>query len=629
LGILLAFAIAGHHAGLPDLTSSEGSRAELRARLRQTELLAAAQAGGIPPAILDIPDEHAPAPPPGDPDLWVRMIFSCLVDADYLDTEAFMQPEQGARRGGHPGLAELDTRLSAHLDRLAVNSRHSEINQLRAQVLGQCLAASGRPPGVFTLSVPTGGGKTLSSLAFALRHAQEHALERVIYVIPYTSIIEQTADIFRNIFGEGVVEHHSNLDPERDTYANQLASENWDAPLIVTTAVQFFESLFAARPGRCRKLHRIAGSVVVLDEAQLLPPEFLQPILRALAQLAKHYRVSPVVCTATQPAWEPINSMDTRFTGLQGGRELVRDPMHLHQSLKRVRVHLPSDLSACTTWEELAQRLEAEESALCIVNTRAHARLLSSLLPRAWHLSAAMCAQHRSETIAAIKQQMAEGLPTSVVSTQLVECGVDFSFPVVYRALAGLDSIAQAAGRCNREGELLPALGRVEVFVPPDQLPKGHLRQAAECARRLLASCPPDPLAPELFTRYFRELYWLKGRDLDKFDIVSLLRDGKFRTVAELFRLIPEDGPPVLVWHGQGLRLTQRLRHDGPSRDLLRRLQRYSVSVPARVSRQWLALGLVEELPQGHLAQAAPGLYDPRYGLGHNEQAWRPEEMVI
>ncbi|MBI5521681.1 MAG: CRISPR-associated helicase Cas3' [Desulfarculus sp.] len=629
LGRLLAFTIAGHHAGLPDYINAETPQAQLRARLRQTDLLAAAQAGGIPPAIMEPPETHCPASPPGESDLWVRMLFSCLVDADYLDTEAFMQPEQADRRGGHPGLAELHARLTAHLDRLAANSRHGEVNQLRAEVLGQCLAASGLPPGVFTLSVPTGGGKTLSSLAFALRHAMEHGLERVIYVIPYTSIIEQTAGVFRGIFGEGVLEHHSNLDPERDSYANQLASENWDAPLIVTTTVQFFESLFATRPGRCRKLHRIAGSVVVLDEAQLLPPEFLQPILRALAQLAEHYRVSPVVCTATQPAWEPINTMDMRFTGLPGGRELVRDPMQLHRRLKRVRVRLPGDLNAWTPWEELAQRLEAEESALCIVNTRAHARLLSGLLPRAWHLSAAMCAQHRSEVIAAIKQRLHDKLPTVVISTQLVECGVDFSFPVVYRALAGLDSIAQAAGRCNREGELLPALGRVEVFVPPDPPPKGHLRQAAECARRILASRPPDPLAPELFTRYFRDLYWLKGSGLDKYGIVSLLRDGKFRAAAQLFRLIPEDGPPVLVWHGQGLRLIQRLRHDGPSRDLLRRLQRHAVSVPARVSEQWLDQGLLEKLPQGHLAQAAPGLYDPRHGLGDTEAAWRAEDLVV
>ncbi len=629
LGKFLAFAIAGHHAGLPDYINAETPRAELRARLLQAELLAAAQAGGIPPQIMAPFGSPVPAGPPGDPALWVRMIFSCLVDADYLDTEAFMQPGKSAERGGYPSLEELQPLLSQYLAKKTAQARPTPMNQERGEVLRQCLEASGRPPGIHTLNVPTGGGKTLSSLAFALSHAQAHGLERVIYVIPYNSIIEQTAGEFRDIFGPAVVEHHSNLDPERDTYSNQLASENWDAPLIVTTAVQFFESLFAARPGRCRKVHRIAGSVVVLDEAQLLPPELLQPILNVLAQLAEHYRVSVVVCTATQPAWEPINTMDMRFSGLPSSGDLVRDPQGLHQRLARVRIQLPEDLNASTPWEEVAQSLSRESSALCIVNTRAQARLLAELLPGALHLSAAMCAEHRSQVIAAIKQRLNDSQPTLIVSTQLIECGVDISLPVVYRALAGLDSIAQAAGRCNRHGELLPALGRVVVFVPPQPPPAGHLRQAAECARRVLASRPADPLALELFIRYFRELYWLKGEGLDKHRIVDKLRDGKFRTVAAQFKMIAGDGPPVLAAFGQGGKLIAELRKNGPSRDLLRRLQRYAVTVPAWASQAWLAQGLVEELPGGHLAQYAPGLYDPRFGLGKTDLPWPPDEMVI
>ncbi len=628
-GALLAFAIAGHHAGLPNLSDDKTSRSTLQARLQQKDLLVEAQARGIPAEILE-PALAVALPSPGwDPAFWVRMLFSCLVDADYLDTEAFMKPEQAAARGGYPDLTALEPLMTRHLTEKTAKAEPTLVNQVRAQVLSQCLDAAERSPGVHTLTVPTGGGKTLSSLAFALRHASTHGLRRIIYVIPYTSIIEQTAGIFRDIFGEAVVEHHSNLDPEKDTYANQRASENWDAPIIVTTAVQFFESLFAARSSRCRKLHRIAGSVVVLDEAQLLPPDLLQPILHALRELTAHYHASLVVCTATQPAWEPMDSADLRFLGLPSVGDLVRDPLDLHAHLQRVRIELPEDLNVATPWEELAQRLEREPTALCIVNARAQARSLAALLPRAVHLSAAMCAQHRSEVIAEIKARLKRSGPTLVISTTLVECGVDFSFPVVFRALAGLDSIAQAAGRCNREGELLPALGRVQVFVPPEPPPPGHLRQAAECARRVLAARPADPLAPKLFTEYFRELYWLKGKDLDKKGILGLLKDGKFRTAAHEFQMIEGDGPPVLAAYGKGAELIAKLRQDGPSRELLRRLQRFAVTVPARFSLAWLGQGLVEELAGGHLAQSAPGLYDPRFGLGGAEGAWRPEELIV
>ncbi len=613
-GLPLAFAIAGHHAGLADYSSPHDSQSALETRLRKTDLLAAARAGGLPPNIL-APTPPCSRPSGWDPALWTRMIFSCLVDADFLDTEAFMQPERAAQRGGWPALAELEPRLNRYLAEKMATAASTPVNQARAEVLAACREAAKRLPGVHTLTVPTGGGKTLSSLAFALAHALAHGLERVIYVIPYTSIIEQTARVFREALGEdAVLEHHSNLDPTQNTYAADLASENWDAPVIVTTAVQFFESLFAARPGRCRKLHRIAGGVVVLDEAQLTPAQFLRPILATLQELTAHYRVSLVVCTATQPAWEPIHTMDLRFDGLPSDGELAPDPMDLHQRLQRVRVELPPDLNAVTPWEEIAKRLTRESSALCIVNTRKQARELAALLPQAVHLSAAMCAQHRGEVIDEIKRRLRDGEPTLVISTKLVECGVDFSFPVVYRALAGLDSIAQAAGRCNREGEL-PDRGRVVVFVPPDLAPPCHLRQAAECARRVLAGGPTDPLAPELFTAFFRELYWLKGAALDANGILRLLRDCKFRSAAEAFRIIKEDGPPVLTLYGQGAELIDTLRREGPSRELLRRLQRYTVTVPARDSQAWLAQGWLELLPGNLLAQAAPGLYHPRFGL--------------
>lgn len=627
-GLTLAFAIAGHHAGLADYSTPHDSQAALETRLRKTGLLAAAQAGDIPASLLE-PTPACPLPAGWDPALWTRMLFSCLVDADYLDTEAFMQPERAARRGGWSALAALEPRLTLYLAEKTAQARPSLVNQVRAEVLAACREAATRPPGVHTLTVPTGGGKTLSSLAFALTHAKKHGLERVIYVIPYTSIIEQTAQVFREALGEdAVLEHHSNLDPTQDTYAADLASENWDAPVIVTTAVQFFESLFAARPGRCRKLHRIAGSVVVLDEAQLTPAQFLRPILATLRELTAHYRVSLVVCTATQPAWEPIQTMDLRFDGLPSTGELAPDPASLHQRLQRVRVELPPDLNAVTPWEEIVARLAEESSALCIVNTRKQARELAALLPQAIHLSAAMCAQHRGQVIDGIKKRLGEHEPTLVISTTLVECGVDFSFPVVYRALAGLDSIAQAAGRCNREGEL-PDRGRVVVFIPAGPPLRKDMGQAAECARRVLAGGSTDPLAPELFTAFFRELYWLKGAALDAKRIQDKLKVFKFRSAAEAFRMIEEDGPPLLTLHGQGAELVDQLRREGPSRELLRRLQRYTVTVPRRVSDAWRGQGWLELLPGDLLVQAAPGLYHPRFGLGGDAELVLDPALLI
>jgi len=326
------------------------------------------------------------------------------------------------------------------------------------------------PPGIYTLTVPTGGGKTLSSMGFALNHAVKYGKHRVIYVIPYTSIIEQTADQFRAIFGEAVIEHHSNLDSTDEAKENarsRLACENWDAPVIVTTTVQFFESLFASRTSRCRKLHNIVNSVVILDEAQLLPPDFLAPILEALKELQKNYGVTVVFCTATQPALGPHKTMDFDFKGIDGMKEIMDDPAMLHKALKRTEIRQVRNLEPLT-WDDVAGEITNNESVLCIVNRRDDARTLWELLPEgSIHLSALMCGAHRVRKIKEIKERLRNGVPTRVVSTQLVETGVDVDFPVVYRAMAGLDSIAQAAGRCNREG--LRAKGKVFVFTPPSE----------------------------------------------------------------------------------------------------------------------------------------------------------------
>ena len=639
-GRVLAYLIASHHAGLYDWHSDASSlEARLASEAGRTELAEALAAA--PAEILDHGDFAAnlraiPGGPAGFA-LWLRMLFSALVDADFLDTEAFMDEGKAAARGAWPELATLRASFDAHMARLAADAPDTPVNRLRGRILAQCRAKAAEKPGHFSLTVPTGGGKTLASMAFALDHARLHGQRRVIYVIPYTSIIEQTADVFRGIFGEAVIEHHSNAesDPGRESLRSRLACENWDAPIVVTTSVQFFESLFAARTSRCRKLHHIVNSVVVLDEAQLLPPEFLKPILGVLNLLTRHYGVSVVLSTATQPALARQEYFDPQksIAGLDAVRELmqggphVETPDELYRDLQRVHVRLPADWQERTAWEDLAAELAAHESVLAIVNTRRHAAALHALLPEGTlHLSALMCGAHRAEVIATIKARLKAGAPTRVVSTQLVEAGVDLDFPVVYRALAGLDSIAQAAGRCNREGRL-PGLGEVVVFVPPDAAPPGLLAKGEGACRSVLHGYEGDPLARALFERYFRQLYY--QCELDKHGIEKLLTvDGKtlavnFRTAAEKFRLIDDAvQASVIVRYrgpdGRDVTVDQRLaqlRQGGTARWLLRALQRYTVNIHQRDAQRLLAQGDIEELLPGLFVQVSDLLYDAVLGL--------------
>ena len=510
-GQLLAYCIAGHHAGLPDWIAehAENERSSLKYRLFSAQRR--------PPAIehqqisATIPKLRFPFPLAADEvgfqlAFFTRMIYSALIDADRLATEAFCDPVQSAHRGAtHPDIRTLARRLSGSIDALTAKAEMKPVNTVRAEVLAQCRAAAKESPGFFSLNVPTGGGKTLSSMEFALRHAEAHRLRRVIVAVPFTTIIEQTADVYRKAFGESaaecLIEHHSNLEPKKDTRANKLATENWDAPIILTTNVQLFESLFAARTTPCRKLHRMARSVIVLDEVQTVPVEFLRPTLRALRELVEHYGCSVVLCTATQPAFEKEESF---LIGLENVRPIVTDAPKLFQVLKRVDVLHAGKLSDA----ELTERIAEERSALCIVNTRAHAAALFDALrftetEGAYHLSANMCAAHRRAVLAEIRERLRAGDACRVVSTQLVEAGVDLDFDAVYRAPAGFDSVAQAAGRCNREGRL--DRGRVWLFETETLPPPGILRQSAQVGRELSTEYP-DPLTPEAVRKYFRML---------------------------------------------------------------------------------------------------------------------------
>ncbi len=645
-GRVLAYLIAGHHAGLPDWEKLEGGTGgSLRERLQKTDLLKKALAGGVPEDMLaaQSPDFRVPGGAQGFA-LWLRMLFSCLVDADFLDTEAFMGGDRVAERGNWPDLKELKPLFDAYMKRLQDGAADTRVNCLRTDILRRCCEKATHRPGFFSLTVPTGGGKTLSGMAFALEHAIAHGKRRVVHVIPYTSIIEQTAEIFRGIFGGAVIEHHSSLDPERETPRSRLAAENWDAPVIVTTSVQFFESLFAARPSRCRKLHNLADAVVVLDEAQLLPPEFLQPILDMLNLLVAHYGVTVVLSTATQPALESRHRRpgEKPLRGLEQVDEIMPDPDALYAALERVRVTLPGDFHKPVDWKTLAGEISRHGSVLAIVNTRRQARDLYTLMPRGTiHLSALMCGQHRSNVIAGIKAKLKRGELVRVVSTQLVEAGVDLDFPVVYRALTGLDSIAQAAGRCNREGRL--ERGEVVVFVPPERAPPGVMRRAAAKTVSVLAGDTGNPLARENFGQFFRLFY--DDCELDKKGIGDLLTPKgigddalqvQFRTAAKRFRLIDESGQGILVRYytdedNQEIgMLLAKLKKDGPSRWLMRKLQRYSVNVSEWHFQRLQEDQQIEEIWPGIWGQMeGTTVYDPMLGLALETDAPAAADLVI
>ena len=621
-GRLLAYLIAGHHAGLPDWHSDEQALSSLSQRLEEEHHLQAISKVVIPTDVLHPSITPASKPLGGEAGLalWLRMLFSSLVDADFLDTESFMDGDKSRTRGAFVSLGMLLDTLDKHMIQLTAAARPTQVNRVRGEVLHQCREKALYSPGIFSLTVPTGGGKTLSSMAFALKHAVHHKKHRIIYVIPYTSIIEQTAGIFRDIFGPNIVEHHSNLDPEKESAKSRVATENWDAPVIVTTNVQFFESLFASRTSSCRKLHNIVNSIVVLDEAQLLNPEFLQPILDTINLLTQHYGVTFVLSTATQPALQSREGFGWVFKGLNNVREIMADPDALYRDLERVTVEMPTDFHARREWEELAAELTAHDSVLAVVNTRRDCRELHRLMPEGTiHLSAAMCGEHRTQVIEEVRSRLKQQIPIRVISTQLVEAGVDIDFPVVYRALSGLDSIAQAAGRCNREGQT--ERGKVVVFVPPRPSPPGTLRRAEQTTVSLLSGRSIDPMARELFTRYFEHFY-VKADSLDKHGINELLtKDARelmiqFRTAAEKFKLIDDvESQAILVWYGESQALIGKLKKDGPERWLMRKLQRYSVNMPRRVVDKLVEAGEVLEVWPGIFAQAVSTLYDDEVGV--------------
>ena len=628
LGALLSYAIAGHHGGMPD---GGGQETQLHFRLKHSkpssieelDVFASCQEN------IEFPFKLTREMGGFALSFFTRMVFSCLVDADFLDTEKFCDPKVAKERP-NPQQGEtllcLQQRMKAYMEEIISNAETTYVNDLRKRILDQCKEKAKLPQQVFSLTVPTGGGKTLSSMNFALDHAVEHKLSRIIYAIPFTSIIEQNAGVFQGIFDrEYVLEHHCNYkevdDPEEAIYNRRrgLAAENWESPIIVTTNVQFFESLFSNKPSRCRKLHNIARSVIVLDEAQAIPTDYLEPCLAALQELVNHYGCTVVLCTATQPAFDDESSLRSALPQIN---EMIDDPTQLFSKLNRTNVCFIGK----KTDSELASLLDGEKQALCIAATKPQARSVFNLLKKeagVFHLSTNMYPQHRRQILGEIKKRLKDKKKCLVVSTSLVEAGVDLDFPIVFRAMAGLDSIAQAAGRCNREGKM-KELGQVFIFVSEKKPRMPWLNRCVSKAAEAMR-CMPDssPMSIQVMRRYFELLYDIE--DLDKKQIMRLLNPNRldrdlsfpFKEAARAFHFIEEDTIGVVVPRDPEARqLVQRLRHTEFPGALLRKLQPYLVAVRARDYAKMESSGSLEIL-HGEIA------------ILHNKAAYRDDVGLI
>lgn len=567
-----------------------------------------------------------------------RMLFSCLVDADYLDTELFMDEKSARKRINGISLQSLLPLLETYIDNLQKRSSESEVNAIRRTVQERCVSVSNVEKGFYSLTVPTGGGKTLSSLVWALKHAVHNGMKRIIIAIPYTSIIVQTASILKQIFGEeAVLEHHSNFDPQslkskEMQHKAKLATENWDYPIVVTTNVQLFESMFSNKPSDCRKLHNIVNSVIILDEVQTLPTDYLQPIVDALKSYQRMFGISVLFTTASQPVLSGLIegcNPKAAFQGIDNITEIIPKEYVLHDKLRRVRLEIDNTGS---TYNEIADQLSQHNKVLCIVNTRNDARELFERLPKEGmtiHLSRMMCPRHVSKAIQEIKQALSDNSETviRVVATQLIEAGVDIDFPVVYRQEAGLDSILQAAGRCNREGKLDMATTYVFSFSEEHKL-YGSIIDANNA--RLNMVNVNDWFASEAMTEYFRQLYCRK-ETFDKKDIKTLLykpTEMCFAEAAKEFRLIEETGKTVYVNMDDSLELVERLKNDGITYSLMKQLSQYSVNIHERDFLKLWSYGAIEEVIEGIYVVNDRAQYDENIGL-RLDNHWMNEILTI
>ena len=633
---VMAFCIAGHHGGIPNQGTSANTAEEgtLLGRLKRRNLPdyhayhEADLPQTLPPSSLLLAQA---ARAPLSAMLYTRMLFSCLVDADFLDTEDFMSAGN-VEREGFASLETLLERLQKSLEEKFLQpktekekrKRQLPINEKRSALLAESIAAGKEAKGnLYRLTVPTGGGKTISSLAFALHYAAhaKRKRRRIIYVIPYTSIIEQNAAVFRELLGEeNVVEHHQNVDyddvQDMDMNRKRLATENWDAPVIVTTNVQFFESLFSNRPSKCRKLHNLAESIVIFDEAQMIPMDYLRPSLAAIEALVRHYACTAVLCTATQP---PLGQF---FSDDMQPLEICPALMENAAFFRCTKIELRE---GTLTEEELAEELAAHEQVLCIVNVKKTAQSVFDLLREdegTYHLSTNLYPVHREQVLEEIRARLKDGKPCRVISTSLVEAGVDLDFPCVYREINGLDSIVQAAGRCNREGRRSAEESVVHVFSLEKLARNAQL--AARLTKLVAREYGDDMANPLAIQRYFEELYDVSGPvRLDKEEIMDKIEEWAFADVAEKFRFIADKTKAVLVPRTEEARhLLGRIEQGERSRSLMRMAGRYMVQVyagkPTALFDRLAAQGKIRILDETVAVLDDVSWYDAQKGLKEN-----------
>ena len=618
----VAFAVAGHHGGLPD----GGGRTDSS----DTGTLFGRIYRDVPDYSvwhdeINLPEASHPAQIPRDnfsTSFYIRMLYSCLVDADYQDTETFMLGIT-APRGGYTALPQLLEKLNQYI--APWWAAKTALNQKRCEILRACLYR-GRTcdSGLYTLTVPTGGGKTVSSLGFALTHTIAQGKKRIIYVTPYTSIIDQTAEIFQQILGEeNVIEHHSGIDysvPENDVnpahYRKTLAIENWDAPVIVTTAVQFFESLYNNRSSRCRKLHNIADSVVIFDEAQTLPVNYLRPCVAAIAQLVQYYGVTAILCTATQPALQPLFAELAPKLSIH---EICPNTNAMYHFFRRTTLQMTGEL----TEESLAGQLNALPQALCVVNRRATAQRLYAMLESEgrYCLTTLLCPADRKRLLKEIRARLKNGLPCRVVSTSLIEAGVDVDFPAAWREEAGLDSVLQTAGRCNRDGKHPAENSIVTVFRLQGQRIPAIIRPNVDAARKVMEAFT-DPAQPEAIEAYFSFFRAVKGNAaLDKNQIMDMFCKGyqgrifPFASAAEQFHLIEANTVTIYLPVDDGIGLLECLRAGQADRALYRRLGQYAVNIYPEHLQKLLDTGAAEPIDDNSYILTDPTLYDRSTGL--------------
>ncbi len=618
LGTLAAYCVAGHHGGLPDGGSKSNHLSEpgtLYYRLFDSALSDYSSYSG------DITLKPINAPEKWDPGrnqkvdnigfslaFLTKMLFSCLVDADWLDTEAFMN-NGSLVRGGFDTINELKNKLNEHLK--SFDKPQRDLDKKRNALRQDCVSVAGGSRGLFSLTAPTGSGKTLASLAFALNHAAENNMERIIYVVPYNTIIEQNAKVFEEIFGAGnVIQHHSNIE-YGDQDRRRFATENWDAPLIVTSNVQFFESLFANKPSKCRKLHSIANSVIIFDEAQMLPLKHLVPCVAAIAELVKNCRCTAVLATATQ------SSLDAYFLPLHI-QEINSNPQQMYKDFRRTTYEVEPDTFS---GDRLITELSRHKQVLCVVNTRKSAQKIAAQIKGAYHLSTTMYPAHRTAVLNEIREKLKNGEACRVVSTSLIEAGVDVDFPALYREKSGLDSIIQAAGRCNREGKNKAADSVVHVFTFEEASPPVTIQQniaAFEYAKQNNA----DIASLQAVECYFRQLrYFIGEQGLDTKNVLVQFNEGlknalsfPFKTVAEEFRLIDKNQRIIVVENKATKQLCDKLRAGHPNKGLLREIQQFSVNLFQNDFDALQQCGQLEVLDDG-IGIMNEQLYDSKYGV--------------